>query len=53
MLVRKKHSSLLDPFISYAKMKCCEYAPWIILIEVIKDALAYELRPVAYVINIS
>ncbi len=24
MLVR----DLLDPFVSYAKMKCCEYTPW-------------------------
>jgi hypothetical protein len=28
ILIRNKHSSLLDPFISTQKMKCCEYAPW-------------------------
>jgi len=28
MLVREKHSCLLDPFVSYVKMKCCEYTPW-------------------------
>jgi hypothetical protein len=27
MLVRDKHSLLFDPFVSYEKMKCCEYAP--------------------------
>jgi hypothetical protein len=27
MLVRDKQFGLLDPFISYVKMKCCEYAP--------------------------
>jgi hypothetical protein len=27
MLVGDKHSSFKDPFVSYAKMKCCEYAP--------------------------
>jgi hypothetical protein len=27
MLVRDKHSSLLDPFRKLQKMKCCEYAP--------------------------
>jgi hypothetical protein len=27
MLVRDKHSSLLDPFVSYTRMKCCEYRP--------------------------
>jgi hypothetical protein len=26
-LVRDKHSSLFYPFVSYTKMKCCEYAP--------------------------
>jgi hypothetical protein len=28
MLVRDKHSGLLDPFVSCAKMRYCEYAPW-------------------------
>jgi hypothetical protein len=28
MLARDKHSSLLDPFVSYAKMKCYEYTHW-------------------------
>jgi len=28
MLVRHKHFRLLYPFVSYEKMKCCEYAPW-------------------------
>jgi hypothetical protein len=27
ILVRYKHSRLLDPFVSYKKMKGCEYAP--------------------------
>jgi hypothetical protein len=27
MFVRDKHTSLLDPFISYEKMNCCEYSP--------------------------
>jgi hypothetical protein len=27
MPVRDKHSSLLDPLVSYKKMKGCEYAP--------------------------
>jgi len=26
MLVRYKRSSLLDPFVNYEKIKCCEYA---------------------------
>jgi hypothetical protein len=24
-----KHVSLLGTFISYVKMKCCEYSPWV------------------------
>jgi hypothetical protein len=28
MLLRNKHFSLLDQFVSYEKMKFCEYAPW-------------------------
>jgi hypothetical protein len=27
MLAKDKHFSLLDPFVSDAKMKCCEYTP--------------------------
>ncbi len=26
-LSRNKHSSLLDPFVTYEKVKCCEYGP--------------------------
>jgi hypothetical protein len=25
------HSSLMDPFISYKEMKCCEYIPWYLI----------------------
>jgi hypothetical protein len=27
MLVRDKHYNLLNQYVSYEKMKCCEYAP--------------------------
>ncbi len=27
MLVKDKHSSLLDPFASHTQIECCEYAP--------------------------
>ncbi len=27
-LIRGNCSNLLDRFVSYTKMKCCEYAPW-------------------------
>ncbi len=44
MLVRDKHSSLLDLFISYTKMKSCEYTPSLHLRVVSLVVLIYKVR---------
>ncbi len=37
MHARNKHSSLLDPFVSYEKMECCEYAPFTLVLSLWKS----------------